>query len=75
MANESEHTSDNRPRFLDETGSILALTPLYARAPKRASQSKGAAQPWEEYDADCGPLAFRDGSRHDLGRINEHNRL
>ena len=49
--------------FVDESGTHVALTPLYAWAPKvQRARVPGAAQPWENYHQAFCPLASQ-GSR------------
>ena len=61
--------------FIDECGSNIALTPLYARAPKWERASGSVPRNRQEYDVDRGSLPFWHGSSDDPGRIGQHDGL
>lgn len=52
--------------FMYEGGSNIALTPLYARAPKENALGERSTKPRQERDADCFPLCGGNG------RIDDH---
>jgi transposase len=61
---------------IDETGSNIALTPLYARAPKgERKRRKCATQSTQEYHPHRRAFSGRHGSRADPGRISQHHRF
>ncbi len=56
--------------IVDETGSNIGLTPLYAYALRgERAYRQHPAQLREEYHAVGLPFSFEDGSRHDFGGI------
>jgi hypothetical protein len=60
---EVSHLNARQLIFVDESGTHVALTPLYAWAPKvQRARVPGAAQPWENYHQAFCPLASQ-GSR------------
>jgi hypothetical protein len=61
--------------FIDETGSNIALTPCMLVRQRENEQEERCRATVEKYDADRSPLSFWHGSRHDLGRIRQHDSL
>ena len=62
--------------FIDETGSNIALTPLYARAPKgERARGKAPRNRGKNTTLLAALSLVFDGSRHDPSGISRHDRL